>query len=104
MPLPQAATMSTQPAVPTEIERLRERRPSRSDGVPAQQRATAASLRQRLETLCAENQRLREENAGLKTELAIAYGQQPLRGASLRRSGPAPGAEASTAAVRREKR
>jgi Family of unknown function (DUF6262) len=66
----------TQPALRAEIERLREGRPTRSDGVPAQQRATEASLRQRLETLCAENQRLREENAGLKTELAIAYGQQ----------------------------
>jgi chaperonin cofactor prefoldin len=37
---------------------------------------TDASLRQRLETLRAENQRLREENASLKAELALAYGQQ----------------------------
>ena len=66
----------TQPALRAEIERLRKRRPTRSDGVPARQRATEASLRQRLETLRAENQRLRDENAGLKTELAIAYGQQ----------------------------
>jgi cell division protein FtsB len=33
-------------------------------------------LRQRLEALRAENQRLREENHSLKAELAIAYGQQ----------------------------
>jgi regulator of replication initiation timing len=33
-------------------------------------------LRQRVESLRAENQRLREENASLKQELAIAYGQQ----------------------------
>ena len=66
----------TQPALRAEIEWLRERRPTRSDGVPARQRATEASLRQRLDTLRAENQRLREENTSLKTELAIAYGQQ----------------------------
>jgi hypothetical protein len=29
-----------------------------------------------------------EENAGLKTELAIAYGQQRCAGALLRRTGP----------------
>jgi hypothetical protein len=51
-------------------------RPPLADGIPARQRATEASLRQRLETPRAENQRLREENANLKTELAIAYGQQ----------------------------
>jgi uncharacterized protein DUF6262 len=45
----------THPALRAEIERLRERRPTRSDGVPAQQRATEASLRQRLETLRVEN-------------------------------------------------
>ncbi|MEY2514900.1 MAG: hypothetical protein QOJ89_2258 [bacterium] len=66
----------TQPALRTEIERLRDHTPARRDGVPARQRASEASLRQRLETLRAENQRLRAENAGLKTELAIAYGQQ----------------------------
>ncbi len=66
----------TQPALRAEIERLRDRAPTRADGIPARQRATEASLRQRTETLRAENQRLREENASLKTELAIAYGQQ----------------------------
>ncbi len=66
----------TQPALRAEIEQLRDRGPARTDGVPARQRATEASLRQRIETLRAENQRLREENTNLKTELAIAYGQQ----------------------------
>jgi len=66
----------TQPALRSEIERLRDRPPIQAGGIPARQRATEASLRQRLETLRAENQRLREENTHLKTELAIAYGQQ----------------------------
>jgi hypothetical protein len=66
----------TQPALRAEIERLRDRGPARPDGVPTRQRATEASLRQRIETVRAENQRLREENANLKTELAIAYGRQ----------------------------
>jgi hypothetical protein len=69
----------TQPALRTEIERLRDRAPARADGVPARQRATEASLRQRLETLRAENQRLREENTPLRAELAIAYGSRRAR-------------------------
>jgi len=67
----------TQPALRVEIEQLRDRAPSQAaDGITARQRATDASLRQRLETVRAENQRLRQENASLKTELAIAYGHQ----------------------------
>jgi hypothetical protein len=66
----------TQPALRVEIERSRDRAPARHDGVPFAQRATEASLRQRVEALRADNQRLREENANLKTELAIAYGRQ----------------------------
>jgi hypothetical protein len=67
----------TQPELRTPIEWLRDQRPTpTTDGVPARQRATEASLRQRLETLRAENQRLRMENSSLKTELAIACGQQ----------------------------
>jgi hypothetical protein len=49
--------------------------------VPSRQRASEASLRQRVESRRTENQRLREENASLKQELAIAYGQR--RAASL---------------------
>jgi hypothetical protein len=66
----------TQPALRSEIERLRDRPRAEARGIPARQRPTEASLRQLLETLRAENQRLREENAALKAELAIAYGQQ----------------------------
>ena len=66
----------TQPAVRTQIQQLRDDAPVRTDGVPARQRASEASLRQRLESTRAENQRLRKENAALKAELAIAYGRQ----------------------------
>jgi hypothetical protein len=66
----------TQPALRSEIERLRDRAPAQTNAVPARQRATEASLRQRLEMLRAENQRLREDNQNLKAELALAYGKQ----------------------------
>jgi hypothetical protein len=66
----------TQPALRSQIERLRDRPPAEVNGIPTRQRATEASLRQRIETLRAENQRLREENTRLKTELAIAYGSR----------------------------
>lgn len=65
-----------QPALRAQIEQLRDRAPVPTSAVPTRQRATEASLRQRVETLRAENQRLREENTSLKIELAIAYGQQ----------------------------
>lgn len=63
----------TQPELRADIERLRELG-SGSAGVPSRQRSSDASLRQRIETLLLENGRLREENAGLKTELESAYG------------------------------
>lgn len=44
----------TQPVLRKEIKQLRDRTPARPDGVPTRQRATEASLRQRLETLRAE--------------------------------------------------
>lgn len=66
----------TQPELRARIEALRDHAPGAPDGVPARQRASEASLRQRLESVRAENQRLREENNALKAELAIAYGQQ----------------------------
>ena len=66
----------TQPDLRQEIERLRDHPRSNRIGVPARQRASEASLRQRVETLREENQRLRAENASLTQELAIAYGQQ----------------------------
>jgi hypothetical protein len=75
-PACRARWLYTEPALRAEIERLRDRASGPSDGVPARQRASEASLRQCLEILRAENQRLREENSVLKAELAIAYGQQ----------------------------
>lgn len=62
-----------QPELRAEIERLR--RPVPTAGL-AQTRASDASLRQRVQTLVDENRRLREENAALKNELALAYGHQ----------------------------
>src|SRR3954451_11851977 len=61
----------TQPALRAAIEQLRDRSPTQADSIPAPQRATDASLRQRMATLRAENQRLREENHSLRAELAI---------------------------------
>jgi hypothetical protein len=61
----------TQPALRSEIERLRDRPLAEVGGIPARQRATEASLRQQLKTLRVENQRLREDNAGLKAELTL---------------------------------
>lgn len=46
--------------------------------VPAGQRTTDPSLRQRNVMLLEENRRLRAENSQLKQELAVAYGQQRL--------------------------
>jgi hypothetical protein len=66
----------TQPSLRRQVEALRDRGPAVTNGVPARQRASEASLRQRLEALRAENQRLREENQSLKAELAVAYGRQ----------------------------
>lgn len=74
----------TQPGLRAQIERLRNRRPTPiADGVPARQRATEASLRERLESLRADDHRLREENRRLKDELALAYGQQRAAGGRL---------------------
>jgi hypothetical protein len=53
--------LCTQTTLCSEIMRLRDR-PRFSDGVPAGERATEASLRQRVETLGADNQRLRGEH------------------------------------------
>src|SRR4051794_19467361 len=69
----------TQPALRAAVEHLRDRSPTQADGIPAHQRATEASLRQRVATLRAENQRLREDKHNLRAELAIAYGQQRAR-------------------------
>jgi hypothetical protein len=54
-----------QPELRNEIERLRDRQPQRASRVPAAQRASEASLRQRNRSLLDENQRLRAENTAL---------------------------------------
>lgn len=64
-----------QPDLRREIEQLRNRA-DKPTGIPATQRGTEASLRQRIQSLLDENQRLRGEAADLRAELAVAYGQQ----------------------------
>jgi hypothetical protein len=66
----------TQPELRAEIERLRGRDSPAAPRAPDAERAREASLRQRNTTLLAENRRLRDQIAELKTELAIAYGQR----------------------------
>jgi hypothetical protein len=65
-----------QPDLRREIDQLRTTtRPART-AVPAGQRATEASLRQRIRSLLDENHRLRGESDGLRAELALAYGER----------------------------
>jgi hypothetical protein len=64
-----------QPDLRAEIERLRPP-DSRRAASPARDRSSEASLRSRIQSLLNDNKRLRTENACLKTELALAYGEQ----------------------------
>jgi hypothetical protein len=64
-----------QPELRAEIERLRDDR-SQAPARRAHERASEASLRQRVETLLVENRCLRREIGELRAELAIAYGQR----------------------------
>jgi hypothetical protein len=64
-----------QPELRAEIERRREARPPAA-ARPTHERASEASLRQRVETLLAENWRLRHENGELRAELALTYGHR----------------------------
>jgi hypothetical protein len=70
------------PDLRAEIERLRAAGQQRRHGLPAAQRISEASLRQRVATLCGENRQLREENRALKAELALAYGERRQRAGS----------------------
>jgi regulator of replication initiation timing len=70
-----------------EIEKLRGRQLG-SRRVPAAQRASDASLRQRNQTLADDNKRLRTENAELKDELATLLGQRRAPGPSTPRRPP----------------
>lgn len=65
-----------QPDLRREIERLRRAGRDTAPGVPTAQRATEASLRQRVRSLLDENHRLRDETSELRAELAIVYGEQ----------------------------
>jgi small-conductance mechanosensitive channel len=67
----------TQPDLRTEIERLRERTgQAPTTPVPTRQRASQASLLQRLETANERNRKLAEENRRLRDQLARALGDQ----------------------------
>jgi hypothetical protein len=66
----------THPELRTEIERARAEHVAPGRGVPATERSSEASLHQRLEGLLEENRRLRQENAELREELALAFGHQ----------------------------
>jgi hypothetical protein len=73
-----------------EIERLRAQYLERGDSpLPADQRASAASLKARNQMLLDENRRLREELAGLRHELTGAWGE--LRALQRERSHVGPG-------------
>lgn len=66
-----------QPELRDEIQRLRAQSFQQgTERVPACERASEASLRQRVESLLEENQRLRHDNSELREELALAYGRQ----------------------------
>lgn len=66
----------TQPDLRQEIERLRHRHADTGQAAPAGERASHASLQQRVELLLEENRRLRAEITDLKAELAIVHGQR----------------------------
>jgi len=77
----------TRPELRAEIERLRATHADRSGpSVPAPERSSDASLRQRLESLL-ENGRLHNQVAELRDELALAYGRQRETRASAGHSG-----------------
>ena len=62
------------PDLRTDIERLRGQQPAPAR-LPARQRASDESIRHRLRAALDENQRLREETAALREELALAHGR-----------------------------
>jgi Family of unknown function (DUF6262) len=66
----------SQPDIRTEIQQLRDAAPrAPSSQVPAGQRASDPSLRQRLQAACERNRQLTEENRRLRRQLAEALGQ-----------------------------
>lgn len=69
----------TQPALRDTITALRTEPPRPSTKVPAVQRATTESLRQRLDAARQDVTRLRGENQTLRNQLALALGEQRAR-------------------------
>jgi hypothetical protein len=67
-----------QPDLRAEIQRLGGRHPGSpaSPAIPARQRASDASLRQRLEAANAKLRSLRQENQRLREQLAVALGER----------------------------
>lgn len=65
----------THPELRQEIEQLRGEQHSELSRLPLAERASDASIRARLRAGLDDNQRLREENARLRAELALAHGR-----------------------------
>ena len=65
----------THPELRQEIEQLRDEQHSGLSRLPLAERASDASIRARLRAALDDNQRLREENARLREELALAHGR-----------------------------
>lgn len=65
-----------QPDLRQEIDRLRTTRPTTTPAVPTAQRASADSLRRRLESTLDEIQHLTTENRHLREQVAQRFGQQ----------------------------
>lgn len=83
------AWLYNQPELRTEIERLRQRRrPAAQPVVPDRQRASDASLRQRLETATARSRQLEVDNRRLRDALAEALGENRANPASGPRRHP----------------
>jgi hypothetical protein len=65
----------THPELRQEIEQLRGEQHSELSRLPLPERASDASIRARLRAALVDNQRLREQNARLREELALAHGR-----------------------------
>ena len=66
----------SQPDIRTEIQQLRDTaRRAPSSRIPASQRASDPSLRQRLQAACERNRQLADDNRRLRRQLAEALGQ-----------------------------
>jgi mRNA-degrading endonuclease RelE of RelBE toxin-antitoxin system len=64
----------TNPELRKEIDKLRGEQRNTHSRTVVEERASDASVRKRLRAALGDNQRLREENARLREELAVAHG------------------------------